>query len=202
MSSGRDYKNNKRPVESPPSALGGFIGGLTIGLSIAVAVYVHDRLSLEPAASKPPAAERTSPARAPAANPPARKPSAPVTAASGQPAAPPADPEFDFYEMLPKFEVVVPEQDETAPAQSRRPLQKPGVYMLQAGSFRNSEDAERVRALIALQGVQSKVQRVAIDRDTWHRVRIGPISNLAQLEATRSKLRQAQIEALVIRIGG
>jgi cell division protein FtsN len=105
--------------------------------------------------------------------------------------------------MLPKFEVVIPEQDESAPTQARSlPMQKPGVYMLQAGSFRTSADAERVRALIALQGVESKIQRVAIDRDTWHRVRIGPITNLERLEETRSKLRQAQIEALVIRVGG
>jgi cell division protein FtsN len=118
-------------------------------------------------------------------------------------AAKPADPQFDFYEMLPKFEVVIPEQDESTPAQPRgSPMQKAGVYILQAGSFRNNADAERVRALIALQGVQSKVQRVAIDRDTWYRVRIGPITDLRKLEDTRSKLRQAQIEALVIRVGG
>jgi cell division protein FtsN len=43
---------------------------------------------------------------------------------------------------------------------------------------------------------------VAIDRDTWHRVRIGPITDLAQLEDARRKLRQAQIEPLVIRVGG
>jgi cell division protein FtsN len=105
--------------------------------------------------------------------------------------------------MLPKFEVVIPEQDESAPAQSRvAALQKAGVYVLQAGSFRNSADAERVRAMIALQGVQSKIQRVSIDRDTWHRVRIGPITDLRKLEDTRDKLRQVQIEALVIRVGG
>ncbi len=55
--------------------------------------------------------------------------------------------------------------------------------------------------LIALQGVESKIQKVTVDNDTWHRVRIGPITNLQKLEDTRSKLRQAQIEALVIRVG-
>jgi cell division protein FtsN len=64
------------------------------------------------------------------------------------------------------------------------------------------QDADRVRALIALQGVESKIEKVTVDNDTWHRVRIGPISNLQKLEETRSKLRQAQIEALVIRVGG
>jgi cell division protein FtsN len=80
-------------------------------------------------------------------------------------------------------------------------VEKPGAYILQAGSFRNFKDADRVRAQIALQGVESKVQKVTIDKDTWHRVRVGPITNLQKLEDTRSKLRQAQIDALVIRVG-
>ena len=110
--------------------------------------------------------------------------------------------QFDFYEMLPKFEVVIPEKDGSGAAPSTTgSVQKPGAYVLQAGSFRNLADADRVRALIALQGVESKIQKVTIDNDTWHRVRIGPITNLQKLEETRSKLRQAQIEALVIRVG-
>jgi cell division protein FtsN len=107
--------------------------------------------------------------------------------------------------MLPKFEVVIPEQEGAAPAAGPGagpgPVEKPGAYILQAGSFRNHADADRVRALIAMQGVESKIQKVTIDRDTWHRVRVGPITNLQQLEETRSKLRNARIEALVIKVG-
>ena len=111
--------------------------------------------------------------------------------------------------MLPKFEVVIPEQREGAAAPPASPgaaagtgpVEKPGAYILQAGSFRNHADADRVRALIAMQGVESKIQKVTIDRDTWHRVRVGPITNLKQLEDTRSKLRNARIDALVIRVG-
>jgi cell division protein FtsN len=108
--------------------------------------------------------------------------------------------EFEFYDMLPKFEVVVPESGGEKPVPDAQ-VNKPGAYILQAGSFRNYADADRVKALIALQGVESKIQKVTIDKDTWHRVRIGPIKNLEQLEETRSKLRAAQIDALVIRVG-
>jgi cell division protein FtsN len=118
------------------------------------------------------------------------------------PASQEAETQFDFYEMLPKFEVVIPEKDgTTARTAAGGAVQKPGAYVLQAGSFRNLADADRMRALIALQGVESKLQKVTIDTDTWHRVRIGPITNLQKLDDTRSKLRQAQIEALVIRVG-
>jgi cell division protein FtsN len=119
------------------------------------------------------------------------------------PASQTAETQFDFYDMLPKFEVVVPEQDGRVPAAGAPPgpVQKPGAYVLQAGSFRNHADADRMRALIAMQGLESKIQQVTIDKDTWHRVRVGPITNLSRLEETRGKLRQARIDALVIRVG-
>ena len=134
---------------------------------------------------------------------------APAAAKTTKPAPASQDAErhFGFYDMLPKFEVVIPEEREGAAAPAAGagavagPVDKPGAYILQAGSFRNHSDADRVRALIAMQGVESKIQKVTIDRDTWHRVRVGPITNLQQLEDTRSKLRHAQIDALVIRVG-
>ncbi|MFO7303920.1 MAG: SPOR domain-containing protein [Gammaproteobacteria bacterium] len=183
----RDYKHTRRRSSgSAASGLAGFVVGLALGLSVALAVYLYDR---RPAArvaqqSSPIAAEETPPAPEPA------------------PASQQSETQYDFYEMLPKYEVVIPEQDGRVQQPSRSaPVRKPGAYILQAGSFRNYADADRMRALIAMQGVESKIQKVTIDNDTWHRVRIGPITNLQKLEETRSKLRQARVEALVIRVG-
>ena len=110
---------------------------------------------------------------------------------------------YDFYQMLPNFEVVVPEKDKDVkrdlPAAAR--IDRPGVYVLQAGSYRNESDADRVRAQLALQGIAAKVQRVAVDSDVWHRVRIGPVSNLDELNKLRRQLQAADVDALVIRIG-
>ena len=110
---------------------------------------------------------------------------------------------YDFYQMLPNFEVVVPEKDKDVkrdlPAAAK--IERPGVYVLQAGSYRNEADAERVRAQLALQGVAAKVQRVAVDADVWHRVRIGPVSNLDELNKLRRQLQAAEVDALVIRVG-
>jgi len=110
---------------------------------------------------------------------------------------------YDFYEMLPNFEVVVPEKDKDVkrdlPAAAQ--IERPGVYVLQAGSYRNESDADRVRAQLALQGIDAKVQRVAVDADVWHRVRIGPISNLDELNKLRRQLQAAEVDALVIRVG-
>ena len=110
---------------------------------------------------------------------------------------------YDFYEMLPNFEVVVPEKDKDVkrdlPAAAK--IERPGVYVLQAGSYRNQADADRVRAQLALQGIDAKVQRVAVDTDVWHRVRIGPINDLDELNKVRKQLQAAEVDALVIRVG-
>lgn len=170
------------------SGIAGFVVGLAIGLSVAMAVYLYDRRPAARIAQQQDA--------------PMTKDEAPASAGPA-PASQQAEQEFDFYEMLPKFEVVIPEDGGKVAREAANgaAVQKPGAYYLQAGSFRNHADADRVRALIALQGVESKIQKVTIDKDTWHRVRVGPITNLQKLEDTRSKLRQAQIDALVIRVG-
>jgi cell division protein FtsN len=125
-----------------------------------------------------------------------------------RPNATPADEEgsksYDFYEMLPNFEVVVPEKDrEVARERDSAPahIQRPGVYVLQAGSYRAQAEADRIRAQLKLQGIDANVQRVSVDDDVWHRVRIGPITDLAELNRLRARLRNADLDALVIRVG-
>lgn len=110
---------------------------------------------------------------------------------------------FDFYEMLPNFEVVIPEQDKDVRRSGEvAKVEQPGVYVLQAGSFRNAADADRLRAQLALIGLESDVQTVTIDdNQTWHRVRIGPYTSLERLNAARKRLADNEIQALVIRLG-
>jgi len=128
---------------------------------------------------------------------------APADADSGGVGAGRTAEKYDFYQMLPNFEVVVPEKDKDVkrdpPAAAK--IERPGVYVLQVGSYRNEADADRVRAQLALQGVTARVQRVAVDADVWHRVRIGPITNLDELNKVRRQLRAAEVDALVIRVG-
>jgi cell division protein FtsN len=186
----RDYKStHRRPFEL--RRWREFGSGAVAGAVLASLAFVYlggKAHRAEPAADTP----RPEPHRSARADLDARG------AASGKPSE-----KYDFYEMLPNFEVVVPEKDKDVkrnpPAASR--IERPGVYVLQAGSYRNESDAERVRAQLALQGVQAKVQRVAVDADVWHRVRIGPISNLEELNRVRRQLQAAEVDALVIRVG-
>jgi cell division protein FtsN len=181
----RDYKNAKRSTGKSSGTLNFFVG-LALGLAVAVGVHVYDKHTFEK--------QRT--ARAESESD--RKNEKPTPASQAEE---PRE-QLDFYEMLPKFEVVVPEKDKDV--QRNVPgarVEKPGAYILQAGSYRNFADADRARAMLALQGVESKVSKVTIDADTWHRVRIGPTRDLKALEDTRRKLREAQIDAIVIRVG-
>jgi cell division protein FtsN len=113
-----------------------------------------------------------------------------------------SDERYDFYEMLPHFEVVVPEKERDVKHDlPTARVERAGVYVLQAGSYKNLSDAERVAAQLSKQGVDAKVQRVAVDNDVWHRVRVGPITDMNELNRIRKQLQAADVDALVIRIG-
>ncbi len=157
--------------------------GLTVGLAVAAAIYVNDR-RVAPEAD-------LDLAPAPQAKVESKKPAAPEA----------SKPRFDFYEMLPKFEIVIPEQDlDARPDVTPAAVETPGAYVLQAGSFSTFEDADRMKARLALLGVKSRIQKVSIDDRDFHRVRIGPLEDLSELNRTRDTLRDARVEVMVIRV--
>ena len=114
----------------------------------------------------------------------------------------PKESRFTFYDMLPNFEVIIPEQEPDVEVDTEpQAVVEPGLYVLQAGSFSTYEDADRRRGELAFQGIESTIQRVTIDDRAYHRVRIGPTDDLDELNMLRSRLRTAQIDVLRIRLG-
>jgi cell division protein FtsN len=109
---------------------------------------------------------------------------------------------FDFYKMLPAFEMIIddekPDIDEDI---EPRAIDEPGTYLLQAGSFSTHDDADRRRAQLALHGIESRVQRAKVNGRDYFRVYVGPIEDLDQLNVTRSRLRAAKIDVMRIRLG-
>ncbi len=165
--------------------------GLTLGLAVAGIVYLKDH---HPEAA-PVTAAKVSKKRLRTAETGDNE--AGESGAADEPAG-----SYDFYSRLPKFEVVIPEKEKDVRPDIRAvPETRRGTYVLQAGSYKNFADADRVRAQLALQGVESKVQKVSVDNDTWHRIRVGPISNLDELNRLRTLLRKADVDVLVIRVG-
>jgi len=186
----RDYKTNRKPA----GGFSGWVGlacGLCVGLVIAGAVYIKDHRPGAPVVQTAKADKKKSRFDAPPDAEPGDTGAAEDSAKS-----------YDFYDRLPKFEVVVPEKEKDVRPDTRAvPETRRGTYVLQAGSYKNFADADRVRAQLALQGVESKVQKVSVDNDTWHRIRIGPVSKLDELNRLRTSLRKADVDVLVIRVG-
>jgi len=115
------------------------------------------------------------------------------------------EPTFEFYSLLPEMEVVV---DRPKQAIVTSPTQKKVLnrsddevnYLLQVGSFRKSSDADAHKAKLAFLGIESKVQTVTIDnKDTWHRVQVGPIIGRKKADAVKSQLLKNKIDSLLVR---
>jgi cell division protein FtsN len=188
----RDYKRRQKPGlelwKMREFGMGALVGIILAGSGT---VFIMNARQHEAAAREKNEAPRPDPRRKASSDPEAGG----TAVAAGE--------KYDFYQMLPNFEVVVPEKDKDVkrdlPAAAN--VERPGVYVLQAGSYRNEADAERVRAQLSMQGIDAKVQRVAVASDVWHRVRIGPVTKLDQLNRLRKQLQAADVDALVIRVG-
>lgn len=187
----RDYKAKRKPAGLFPGWMMGSLCGLAVGLGVAGIVYLKDHRPDAPTVTAAKAGKRK-----------LRNTESPDMEAGESGAAEEAANSYDFYDRLPKFEVVVPERDKDVKTDVRAvPETRRGTYVLQAGSYKNFADADRIRAQLALQGVESKVQKVSVDNDTWHRIRIGPVSRLDELNRLRTLLRKAGVDVLVIRVG-
>ena len=81
-------------------------------------------------------------------------------------------PRFDFYAVLPKMEVIVPKGEDDPQPSRRTPPADTGTtadtevavadrqeqYLLQAGSFRRNDDADRRRGELILHGLSARIQ--------------------------------------------
>lgn len=72
-------------------------------------------------------------------------------------------------------------------------------YILQAGAFGASGDAEAVKARIALLGLNARVESAQINGKTVYRVRMGPYGTASELAAAKAKLAGGGLPALAIR---
>jgi cell division protein FtsN len=117
-----------------------------------------------------------------------------------EPAKPPPKPKFDFYTILPETETVLPERRARAKPVKAKPEE--GVsYILQAGSFAGFEEADNMKAKLALAGLLAHIQKITIEgKGEYHRVRLGPYENIEQLDATAVQLQKLGIKALRLKV--
>ncbi|MFV0453965.1 MAG: SPOR domain-containing protein [Pseudomonas sp.] len=137
-------------------------------------------------------------------------------------------PKYDFYTLLPESEVILPpetKQPETpaskpvtpqeaakidearaqAALNGKVPPPPPTVakapvvqFFLQAGSFRQQAEADRVRAQIILLGQDVRVENVKVRDEPWFRVLVGPYSSREQLNAAQKTLADSGYKNLLL----
>jgi cell division protein FtsN len=111
----------------------------------------------------------------------------------------PEKPRFEFYTILPELEVEIPETEiKMRKSEEKRGKVKPGSYVLQVGSFRKFSDADRLKAELAMLGIESNIESAKLDEITWNRVKIGPFTSMTAVDVVRKRLRQQHIDAIVM----
>ncbi|MEM7540963.1 MAG: SPOR domain-containing protein [Pseudomonadota bacterium] len=189
----RDYKNTPRPnskKNQKPGSWLSFISGLGLGLVIAIFVYLWGAALPPP----PQIIQKSGVYDIPIdESPNATKPPSSVALPK---------PKFDFYKILPQMEVRVPDWEISPEKAATQSALAPGTYVLQVGSFKKFQDADRAKAELALEGITATIQRVVINgQDIWFRVHVGPFSQEQDLLETRTRLIEHGRDFILLRIG-
>ena len=114
-------------------------------------------------------------------------------------------PRFDFYTNLTQ-ESIDEVQDQVEPAADvRKPptaTALPEPYLLQAGSFRQHDDAERRRAQLLLLGLEPVIEEISGSNGIWFRVYLGPFESRELMVRARGLTTNQNIETLLLKRGG
>jgi cell division protein FtsN len=177
----RDYKPTS--PKSSPSKGSPFFTGLLVGLLLGVGLSVWLTMYLKggdsPFAQKQldkPITEKMAKENISEEN---------VLPKDENPEIPKPDNQFDFYTILPETESTVTEKE----IQESTLTVKKDNYFLQVGAFQNEADADNMKAKLALQGFEAVVQTATIpEKGVWHRVRVGPLNDITQINKIRGEL--------------
>lgn len=104
-------------------------------------------------------------------------------------------PRFDFYTLLPEQKIELPDVEPLEQRQST-PISH---YLLQAGSFRRLEDADRRRAELILLGMDATISDTKGSNGRWYRVQVGPFETRSKLAKARGTLANRGIDTLLLK---
>jgi len=198
---------------SPGSALIGFILGLVVGLAVAVAAALYITRAPAPLVNKvKPPTESVNPAAGgelPDPNKPlygTPHPAAPgasdAAATPGPAAAPGAAPPGAARSPVATAAPALPGPSAAPGGSADRPadsaIPETTRYVLQAGAYKSPDDADAIRARLALLGMDAKVVPRDQDGITLYRVRLGPYGRVEDLDKIRQMLATNGIEAQVM----
>lgn len=200
MAARRDYakrSSTRKPQKKPVPGWVWMLAGLSFGLLVAFLVYLQQLgAGRESRTASAPSSTDTrvvpSPSSKPASAPQRQQPLSTATTPPKREGV-----QFDFYNILPELEIVIPESE------LQRDASEAHTYYLQVGSFRSSNDAETRKAELLLLNFQPSVQTVTVDgNQTWHRVRVGPFTERRRVDQARRRLQDNGIDFIMLREKG
>jgi cell division protein FtsN len=114
-------------------------------------------------------------------------------------AATPPKPRFDFYTLLPEQRIEV--DVDPAEVTKKRPSTPSETYLLQAGSFKQKDDADRRRAELLLLGLTPNIEETNGDNGHWFRVYLGPFASHSAMAKARGLTAAQNIDTLLLKRG-
>lgn len=198
------------PRKQRQFSIPGWLWGL-VGLIAGFALSQYFQQTAPPMATVVP--------KPPSAQPPPQEPSAGAKSPAAQDDAS-RMPTFEFYTLLPESEVIAPKVEDVqstpataavadvvedaGPAKvspSPTPAPSKARYMLQAASFKEASDAQRLAGRLKDFGLLAKITEVeANGNQTWHRVQVGPYQDTRELNRAQDLMLTQGIEPLLIKL--
>ncbi len=120
----------------------------------------------------------------------------PVPAAAPEQAQTSEEEEWDFYDLLSSAVVPIIGGYKKADEQPTRLVNEAQPWVLQVGSFKSPNDADRLRAELILTGMDVTTQRKQVNGEQWNQVLVGPFTATLALNQARDKLDNLGIESL------
>jgi cell division protein FtsN len=102
--------------------------------------------------------------------------------------------EFEFPDLLKKTEVK-PDPEPYAVPQTA-PGDVPTSYSIQAASFRDKADAERLRGSLLLEDLPAKTTSIKVGGQLWYRVIVGPYAKGVEADRAINRLRELNLSAI------
>jgi hypothetical protein len=108
---------------------------------------------------------------------------------------------FDFYSILPgKSNASSVSANAANSSGGGNSNQQQGQFIVQAGSFSDSNAANAMKAQLALQGIEARIEVARQGSNVFNRVVIGPFNNLSDAQNQVSSLGQLHITAKVLKV--
>lgn len=191
--------SNRLPFQSLSSkraqrgnALWGFAAGLVLGLLIAVIIALYLTKAPIPFINKVP---KVTANITPGSDGKLPDPNKPLYGAPPNPPPPPP-----AKSDLPTIEPPTETKALAEKAATEKAAEDGSRFLLQAGAFRTPEDADGMRARLALLGLDAKVFPVEQGNTTLYRVRLGPYGQIDDINRIRKTLAENNIDAQVMRV--